>query len=176
MRTPATLVAGHRDRRAGRWPSRGVRSRIILTVSSSLSALPIGRRRQLAATLGLFAMLFVAVGAVAATGRSTAAVRAFSAVALVVAALLALIAWGVLHSVRVDLAEQRLDAAIEQAVRTSGMTSCDCGHEHDPNELHVTDACAHDGAGVDCTHTCETCVLTAMRPSPSRTRAERLPQ
>lgn len=154
-------------------------------VNSSLSGVPIAARRRLAATLGLFAVLFVAVGAVAATGRGTAAAPAFSAVAIVVAVLLALIAWGVQRSIRLDLAEQRLDAAIEQAVAARGgdVIACGCGHDHDPSELHVTDAeaphehgasCAHDGSGAACGHDCETCVLAALRPSPSQTRSQRM--
>ena len=128
-------------------------------------------------------MLFVAVGAVAATGASTAIVKAFVVIALVVAVLLGLMAWGVLHSLKLDLAEQRLDSAIEQAVVARGGSMCDCGVAHDPDELHIVgddhrhgvdDPCASDGHGVGCTHSCDTCVLGAMRPSPRRTRAERL--
>jgi len=145
-------------------------------VNSALSGVPIARRRTAAATLALFAVLFLAVGAVAATGTGTGVVRAFAAVALLVAVVLGLLAWGVAHSVKLDLAEQRLDAAIEQAVAAHGGTAlaCGCGHDHDPDELHVTDACAHDGAGETCEHDCETCVLAALRPSPTTTRAERL--
>lgn len=145
-------------------------------MTSPLAGIAVEKRRQLAATLGLFSMLFIAVGAVAATGASTAVVKAFVVVALLVAVLLALIAWGVLHSVKLDLAEHRLDAAIEKTVASGGGSMCDCGHEHDPDELHVVDApCASDGHGVDCGHSCDTCVLAAMRPSPHRTRAQRLP-
>jgi len=142
--------------------------------------------------------LFIAIGAVAATGASTAIIKGFVAVALVVAALLGLMAWGVLRSIRLDLADKRLDAAIEQAVRASGRSMCDCGHEHDPDELHfvrdenghfvdgegqhLTGAkhataateCRHDGTGADCAHSCDTCMLAALRPSPNRTRAERI--
>jgi hypothetical protein len=153
-------------------------------VSSPLSGIAVEKRRQLAATLGLFAMLFIAVGAVAATGASTAVVKAFVVIALVVALLLGLMAWGVLHSVKVDKADKvdrQLDAAIMAAVRAHGRSLCDCGHEHDPDELHFTDgdgqhltgrrpaegSCARDGHGTDCAHSCETCVLaTARRPSP----------
>ena len=143
-------------------------------MTSPLSGIEAEKRRQLAATLGLFSMLFVAVGAVAATGASTAMVKAFVVIALLVAVLLALMAWGVLHSLKLDLADQRLDAAIEQAVAARGGSLCDCGVEHDPDELHVVDEpCAHDGHGVSCTHSCDTCVLAAMRPSPSATRAQR---
>jgi hypothetical protein len=142
-------------------------------VNSRLSFLPIGARRRLAATLGLFTVLFVAVGAVAATGAGSAAAPAFSAIALVIAALLALMAWGIAHSIKLDLAEQRLDRAIEETVAARGASLCSCGHDHDLNELHVTDACAHDGAGAACAHDCETCVLAAMRPSPSQTRSQR---
>lgn len=143
-------------------------------MTSALSTIPIDRRRRAAATLGLFAVLFVAVGAVATTGRSTGVIRAFSAVALVVAVLLGLMAWGVLHSVKLDLAEAELDQAINSAIAEHGGTdlTCGCGHDHDVSEMHVSDAdptsCGHDGGGVDCAHSCDTCVLAALRPVPSR--------
>lgn len=134
-----------------------------------LHAVDIAKRRQLAATLGLFAMLFIAVGAVAATGASTGVVKGFVVVALLIAMVLGLMAWGVMRSVKQDLAERRLDAAIEAAVRAQGQSMCDCGHDHDPTEMHYVsgDACAHDGHGVGCSHSCDTCVLAGMRrPSP----------
>lgn len=124
----------------------------------------------MAATFVLFATLFAAVGAVAATGRGTAAAPVFCAIALAVAVLLGLIAWGVQRSIRIDLAERSLDAAIEETIAHAGghAAMCGCGHEHDPDELHVTDAeaCAHDGSGAACSHDCETCVLAALRPQP----------
>jgi hypothetical protein len=147
-------------------------------MSSPLSAIAVAKRRQLAATLGLFSMVFLAVGAVAATGASTSVIRAFVVVALVVAVVLALMAWGVVHSVKLDVAERRLDAAIEEAVAAQGARMCDCGHDHDPDEMHFVgepgqhvtgSACAHDGTGTDCSHSCDTCVLaTARRPLPHR--------
>ncbi len=154
-------------------------------MSSPLSALPLDKRKQLAATLGLFAVLFVAVGAVAATGPGTVIIRSFVVVALVVGLLLALLAWGVLHSVRLDTADRSIDAAIEAAVASAPRTFgqlCNCGHEHDPTELHITDAeptpasCEHDGSGAACAHDCTSCVFGTLRPSPNRTRAERLPR
>lgn len=173
-----------RPARGGR-TTRAGSSRILVGVNSALSGIPVDRRRRLAATLGLFAVLFVTVGVVALTGTTPGVVRVFSAIALAVSAVLGLAAWGVVHSITVDLAEQRLDAAIEAAVaQRGGVTAltCGCGHDHDPDELHVTDAdaegaaCAHDGSGAACAHNCDTCVLAAMRPSPSRSRAERLTQ
>lgn len=152
-------------------------------MASALSGIAVEKRRQLAATLGLFAMLFVAVGAVSATSASTALVKAFVVVALLVAVVLGLMAWGVLHSVRMDVADRRLDAAIESAVKATGRSMCDCGVEHDPDEMHFVDgegqhlsgkSCAHDGRGTDCAHSCDSCVLAAMRPSPHATRADRL--
>jgi hypothetical protein len=148
-------------------------------VSSTLSGIAVAKRRQLAATLGLFAMLFITVGAVAATGPSTGVTKAFVAVALAIAVLLGLIAWGVLRSVRLDVNEQRIDTAIAEAVAARGRGSlCSCGHDHDPSEMHYVqpeaDACAHDGKGHECSHSCDTCVLAALRPSPNRTRAQRL--
>lgn len=109
-------------------------------------------------------MLFVAVSAVAETGRPTGVIQAFVAIALAVAVLLAWMAWGVSHSIKADLAEATLDAVIEQAVKARGGRLCDCGHEHDPTELHVTDdPCEQDGHGVECTHSCTTCVLASVR-------------
>ncbi len=135
----------------------------------SLSGIPARNRRQLAGTLGLFAVLFVVVAAVSATGTRTSAAPVFAVLALVVAVALALVGWGVLHSVRLDAAEARLDEAIEQAIAEQGIELCACGHTHDPDELHVTDAepCAHDGTGATCSHDCPTCVLAALRPSQS---------
>lgn len=132
-------------------------------MSSALSAIPPARRRQVAATLGLFATLFVAVGAVACTRLDDAAVRVFAVVALVTAALLALIGWGLAHSVRVD--------ATAPAHHGS---ACGCGHDHDVSEMHVTGGCAHDGTGVGCDRDCDSCALAALRPSPTTTRSERL--
>lgn len=123
-------------------------------------------------------MLFLAVAAVALTGGPAAAVQVFAIVALVTAVLLGLIAWGLAHSIRIDAAATGLDAAIEQALAANGGVSCDCGHDHDMSEMHVqggtAPACSHDGAGDDCAHDCDTCALAALRPSPSKPRAERL--
>ena len=151
-------------------------------MASKLSGIPIAKRRHAAATLGLFATLFVAVGAVAATGSGRAAAPAFTAVALVIAVLLGMIAWGIMRTISEDLNEERLDAMILAAIsgRPEFATLCSCGHDHDPSELHITDedpadeACAHDGGGAACAHDCSTCVLAALRPSPTRTRADRL--
>jgi ABC-type nickel/cobalt efflux system permease component RcnA len=151
-------------------------------MTSPLSSIPIDKRRQAAATVGLFAVLLVAVGAVAATGRTSAAAPVFSVISLLLAVLLGLVSWGILRSVRMDLADQRLDAAIEATLadRPEYASLCSCGHDHDPNVLHVVDeevadeACSHDGGGAACAHDCGTCVLAALRPSPNRTRADRL--
>ncbi|TAM84925.1 MAG: hypothetical protein EPN43_12145, partial [Jatrophihabitans sp.] len=100
-------------------------------MSSPLSGIPIPRRRRLAATLALFAVLFVAVGAVALTGQVTT-VRLFGVAALLVAVVLTLVAWGTARSVRIDAADARLDAAIEAAVTEQFGSMCSCGHDHDP--------------------------------------------
>ncbi|HJQ41834.1 MAG TPA: hypothetical protein VJ831_02005 [Jatrophihabitantaceae bacterium] len=155
-------------------------------MTSALSGIAVERRRRLAATLGLFAVLFVTVGIVATTGQSPGTVKVFSAVSLTIAAFLALLAWGVSHSVKLDLDDAELDRAIDEAVaRRGGRHSlCDCGHEHDYNAMHVRgahlddsitdDACSHDGTGADCAHDCTSCVMRTLRPSPRQTRAERL--
>ncbi len=146
---------------------------IIERVNTALTAIPIRQRRRVAAVLGGFAVLFLAVGAVTATDASSAGLVAIAVVAFLVGLTLALVAWGVHASVRRDGAERRLDAALEAALAANGRTfTCDCGHDHDPDELHVVDepaaataepACAHDGSGVECAHSCDTCVLAAQR-------------
>ena len=150
-------------------------------MASQLAQVPIDARRKMAVAVGLFAVLFVVIGSVAATGAGHAAALVFSVIAFVIAVVLGLVAWGLVRTIKIDRAEQRLDAAIEATVQShSGYQSmCDCGHEHDPNELHVTDehshsdACSHDGSGDACAHNCETCVLSALRASPVATRSER---
>jgi hypothetical protein len=151
-------------------------------VTSPLSGIALAKRRQFAATLGLFATLFIAVGAVAATGATSAAIKAFVIIALLIAFVLGMVALGVLRSIRLDLAEQRLDAAIADVVQARGGSMCSCGHDHDPTEMHVVrddhaqhvngDACAHDGSGADCSHSCDTCVLAALRPPPAARRPQ----
>jgi hypothetical protein len=181
IRTIAKATGHRRRSRSGKDDAAATQphpSRIIGRVTSPLSGLPVDGRRRLAATLGLFAALFVAVGLVATTGSTPGVVRVFSAVALIVAAVLALTAWGVARSVKIDVREQRHDKAIERAIAArGGATPCGCGHDHDMDELHVSDdQCAHDGAGTDCTRSCESCVLATLRPLPTRSRAERLAQ
>jgi hypothetical protein len=148
--------------------------RIIVGVSSHLSRIPTAKRRQLAATLGLFAMLCFTVGAVALTGPSSAVLHVTVGVMWSVAIVLALVGWGVVTSVQKDVAEQRLDSVITDTIAAGGGVPCACGHDHDPTEMHVVDpeaegkagdACAHDGGGAACAHDCDTCVLSAMRTS-----------
>lgn len=138
--------------------------------SPELSQIPIEKRRKLAATVGLFAVLFIAVGAVAATGPSTTGIKVFVVLAFLVAFGLGLVSWGITTSVKRELGERRLDDAINEVVAARGGMSCGCGHDHDPNELHITDedeTCAHDGAGAACAHDCDSCVLTALRREPA---------
>ncbi len=151
-------------------------------MSAALSSIPARKRQQLAGMLAGFAALFVAIGLVAATNASSAALKIIVVIAFVIGVLLGLLAWGVVASVRHDRGEQRISAALDAALAASGKSlrdlTCGCGHEHDPDELHVVDedgspACAHDGAGTDCAHTCETCVVAQLRPLPTATRAER---
>jgi hypothetical protein len=104
----------------------------------------------------------VAIGAVALTGSGAAAV-VFAVLGFVLGALLGLLAWGMFRSVSIDVAAQRLDRVLEDAVTASGANMCGCGHEHDPDEMHVSDACSHDGTGGACAHDCDTCVLAGLR-------------
>ncbi len=122
--------------------------------------MPVERRRHAAAIAGLFAALLAAMGVLPWVGVAPGGVRIFSIVALVAAVLLALVAWGLLTSVSTERAEARLDAAIASTVAAAGGAMCGCGHEHDPNEMHITDACP---SGDVCTHSCDTCVLAELK-------------
>jgi len=122
-------------------------------------------------------MLFIAVGAVAATGATSGLITAFVVVALVIAVVLALLGWGVMRSVRLELDGRRIDAAIEEAIAATGSSltdlTCGCGHDHNPDELHVTDdPCSHDGQGHQCSQTCDTCVFSRLQATADAERIE----
>lgn len=138
------------------------------TVSTSLAAVPVGRRRRLAGVLAGFAVLLAAIAVLAAAGRSSAAAIVCCVVAGVAAVVLGLMAWGVVRSVQAEQAERTLDAELRRTLAASGALACGCGHDHDPDELHVRGAaCAGDGRGggngVECAHDCESCTLAALR-------------
>jgi hypothetical protein len=132
----------------------------LVRVSSELSRVPVARRRHAATLLGLLAAFLVAVGVLPWLAATTPGVRAFATITLAVAVLVALIAWGLLHSTTLDArrtAEADLDSTLVDLASEAG-AGCDCGHEHDPGELHVTDAGCVPTA-PDCPHTCATCTL-----------------
>jgi hypothetical protein len=122
---------------------------------------------------------FAAVGVVAVIGASTVLVYAFAVIAFVAATLLALIAWGVLHSTRLTAAGS-LDPSLQRTIATA--TMCACGHDHDVSEMHVTDteAQAHDSYDPGCQAAgspgcagpnsagCDTCALATARPERQR--------
>jgi hypothetical protein len=132
---------------------------------STLSRVPLAARRKMALMLGLFCALFLAIGGVSLTGQGQAAEFFFASLAFVLAAALGFFAWGLYRSVQIDQAELALDAAVQETLVRAGRPGqlCDCGHDHDPNELHVTDAeCSHDGTGTACAHDCQTCVMRGL--------------
>ena len=104
---------------------------------------------------GLLATLLVAIGVLPWVNLTSAGLRVMSVVALVAGLTLALVSWGLLASAGADRAEARLDAAIASTVADAG-----CGHDHDPDEMHVADACP---SGDACAHDCATCLLGAAR-------------
>lgn len=129
---------------------------------SSLSSVPVATRRRAAVALALISLLLLAMGLIPWLRAAPGVVRGFAVVALICALALALMARGLLTSVRSATREARLDAAAIAAVAEAGQTMCSCGHAHDPDELHVMDAppCP---SGETCTRTCDTCVLSGPR-------------
>jgi hypothetical protein len=119
---------------------------------------PIVRRRRAAATAGLAAALLVAVGILPWTAPAPVAIRVVATLALLVAGLFALVAWGLLTSVRADAAELRVDAAAAAILAEAG--ALDHDHDHDPDEMHVSDGCP---SGQSCTHDCATCLGSTWR-------------
>ncbi len=118
--------------------------------------------------MGLVSLLLIAVAGLSWAADSATAVRILAAVVLVVAVFVALVAWGLRQSARLDrfrAAEAELDAVLVSTAASAGLGGCGCGHEHDPSELHITDAeCAGTtAASPECPHTCESCVLSALR-------------
>jgi hypothetical protein len=116
---------------------------------------PVDRRRRAAAVAGLLATLLVAIGVLPWVSVASAGLRVMSVVALVAGLTLALVSWGLLASAGADRAEARLDAAV-----ASTIAGFDCGHDHDPDEMHVAGACP---SGDACAHDCAACLLGAGR-------------
>src|ERR1700729_1575505 len=97
-------------------------------VSSELSRIPIARRRRAAALLGVLAVFLVAVGVLPWTAEASTGVRAVAGVVIVAAVLVALVAWGLLHSTVLDerrQAEAEFDATLIEAAGPAG--ACGCG-------------------------------------------------
>lgn len=125
-------------------------------LTSQLSAVPVERRRRAAAAAGLFATLLLVVGIIPWLAAAPGAVRALASIALVGSGLLGLIGWGLVTSVRAELAERRLDAAVADTIAAAGVSGpgCGgCGHNHDPDTM---DVCPSVGA---CQHNCAACLL-----------------
>jgi hypothetical protein len=135
-------------------------------VTSPLSAVPASRRRRAARSAGLLAFVLLAVFLVVWLRPAPVVFRLFATLALLGAIFLGLITWALLRSLRLDTREARLDAAVMDALADAG--GPDCGHDHDPTEMHVTDAEPSCGAGAACDHTCAECVLARSRERESQ--------
>ena len=127
-----------------------------------MSAVPAERRRRAARSAGLLAFIMLAVFVVVWLRPAPVVIRLFGTMALIGAIFLGLIAWGLLRSLRLDAREAQLDAAVMDALAGAG-GGVGCGHDHDPTEMHVTDAEPTCGAGPACDHTCAECVLARSR-------------
>jgi thiol:disulfide interchange protein len=111
----------------------------------------------------LLAFVMLAVCVVVWLRPAPVVIRLFGTLALVGAIFVGLITWGLLRSLRLDAREVQVDAAVMDALAAGA--PIDCGHEHDPTEMHVTDAEPACSAGPACDHTCAECVLAR---SPNR--------
>jgi hypothetical protein len=129
--------------------------------SAGLSALPPAARRRGALGLGGFAVLAAVVGVLCLLAGEVV-LLVIGVLALLVAVGAALAAGGMWYSVRLEQSAADVDRAVTDALAEHPRAlQCDCGHEHDPDELHVTDAepCAADGGGAACAHDCATCLF-----------------
>jgi hypothetical protein len=129
-------------------------------VPSQLAAIPAPTRRRAAAVVGTFAVLFLAVGVLSWIRDAGIALRIIGVIVLVAAAVLGLIAWGLLNSVRVDRLSDEFDAEIAAQIADHDAT-CGCGQDHDMAE--TTTICGQDGDGADCAHDCASCAVSALR-------------
>jgi hypothetical protein len=136
-------------------------------VTTPLSAVPAERRRRAARLAGFLALIMVAVFVVAWLRPAPAVIRLFATMALLGAVLLGLMAYGLLRSLRLDAHQARLDAAVRGALADAD-AACDCGHDHDPTEMHVTDGAPACGRGATCDHSCAECVLARSADRDSR--------
>jgi len=98
-------------------------------MASQLSAVPMERRRRAAAAAGLIAALLLAVGLLPWVGPAPGVLRLLATIALVAAALVGLVSWGLLKSTYADQAESRLDAAIAAAVADACTSVDTCTHD-----------------------------------------------
>ncbi|MEP6598094.1 MAG: hypothetical protein ABJB98_01455 [Actinomycetota bacterium] len=109
-------------------------------MNSSLSQLSLTGRRRAALAAAVLAALSGLAGVLPWTSRSPGVLRALSVVVLLIAGASALVGWGLARSVRLDYAEAHFDEAVRAGVSSADAAQCGCAHEHDPDELHITDA------------------------------------
>ena len=143
-------------------------------MSSALSSVPETQRRTSAYVSGGMAVLMAVIAVLPWLTDAPAAVRLFAVVAAFAAVLLGLVSWGLLHSLRSDAAEADLDATLSSAASAAGFGCTGCGHDHDLDEMTVTDHDADDAASrpqesaaagcgaseAACAHDCAACVLS----------------
>jgi hypothetical protein len=113
---------------------------------------------------GLVSAILVVAGTLPWTAHTAVLVRVLAIAVFAAGVLIGLVAWGLHHSIALDrrhAAEAEFDAALIEAAGPAG--ACGCGHAHDPEELHIVDACEHDGDGERCERNCESCVLATLR-------------
>ncbi|WP_241895652.1 hypothetical protein [Jatrophihabitans sp. GAS493] len=151
-------------------------------MSSQLSSIPPYKRRQAAAVAGGSAVFLLVVGLLPWIGSAATSVRLLATVAILAGLLFGLICWGLLRSIRLDAAEVELDAVLSAAVAEAGV-GCDCGHEHNPDDLTFADEPAPGseqikhatggnhprahgaacGSTENCDHSCATCALSTLK-------------
>jgi hypothetical protein len=126
---------------------------------SALYAVPIARRAQSGAATAVLAVALLAAGVAPLTSSAPGWLRIAGVLVFLVGALLALIAAGLLNTVRIERAQRRafaaeaaLDAAAARVFADNGALECadDAGS---PAGL-----CGADGCGG-------ACALAALRPS-----------
>ena len=141
-----------------------------VAVRSSLSTIPVATRRRGSVGLAGFALLSTVVGVLAIVDGHAALVTV-GVLAVLAAAVIALAAWGMWQSVRLDVATARLDDGGRRGSRRTTATRSRAAADTTTTRRRCTSPARtvpRTAPVRPAAHTCQTCVLTARPLALSR--------